>query len=87
MCWKDGTCAIALDQRLLNYRMLKKHSLLLSVRPTRHHNLDLRIEAEIMMIKICNLDMRDCIVVHSYPSKRISFDWRDITVLHTNKYF
>jgi len=63
-------CTIALNQRLLNDRMLKKHSLLLYKRPTRHHNLDLTIEVKIMMIiKIFNLEPRDCVVVHSYPVK------------------
>lgn len=64
---KTELCTIALEQRLLNNRMLKKHSLLLYERPTRHHKSDLTIELEIMMmIKIFNLDLRDCIVVHSY---------------------
>jgi hypothetical protein len=38
-------CTIALDQRLLNNHMLKKHSLLLHELPTQHHILDLTIEA------------------------------------------
>lgn len=65
---KTELCTIALDQSLINNRMLNKHSLLLHERPTWHHNLDLTmIFIIMMMIKIFNLELRDCIVVLSYP--------------------